>query len=180
MCIRDSLKAMQRLLAANELGTNKLSEIRGVLQVVLMTTLVIEVVTFFALFPGLLSVNKGNVGRTLWESLFFAVTVSYTHLIDLETLESVLDGLKVENEAGEKVFAQALPGDRIAQAGVSAGLFKSISEARKTIKSGGVYVKDVYKRQIRYSSSVRMTPQLVAEPNGCSESHLDREIACRK
>ena len=33
---------------------------------------------------------------------------------------------------------------------------------------------------IRYSSSVRMTPQLVAEPNGCSESHLDREIACRK
>ena len=46
------MKAMQRLLAANELGTNKLSEIRGVLQVVLMTTLVIEVVTFFALFPG--------------------------------------------------------------------------------------------------------------------------------
>ena len=63
--------------------------------------------------------------------------------IDLETLESVLDGLKVENEAGEKVFAQALPGDRIAQAGVSAGLFKSISEARKTIKSGGVYVNNV-------------------------------------
>ena len=54
--------------------------------------------------------------------------------IDLETLESVLDGLKVENEAGEKVFAQA---------GVSAGLFKSISEARKTIKSGGVYVNNV-------------------------------------
>lgn len=53
---------MQRLLAANELGTNKLSEIRGVLQVVLMTTLVIEVVTFFALFPGLLSVNKGTWG----------------------------------------------------------------------------------------------------------------------
>lgn len=69
---------MQRLLAANELGTNKLSEIRGVLQVVLMTTLVIEVVTFFALFPGLLSVNKGNVGRTLWESLFFAV-MSYNN-----------------------------------------------------------------------------------------------------
>ena len=43
-----------------------------------MTTLVIEVVTFFALFPGLLSVNKGNVGRTLWESLFFAV-MSYNN-----------------------------------------------------------------------------------------------------
>lgn len=73
LAVNHHLKAMQRLLAANELGTNKLSEIRGVLQVVLMTTLVIEVVTFFALFPGLLSVNKGNVGRTLWESLFFAV-----------------------------------------------------------------------------------------------------------
>ncbi len=78
LAVNHHLKAMQRLLAANELGTNKLSEIRGVLQVVLMTTLVIEVVTFFALFPGLLSVNKGNVGRTLWESLFFAV-MSYNN-----------------------------------------------------------------------------------------------------
>lgn len=54
----------------------------------------------------------------------------------------MLDGLKVENEAGKSVRTGPY-GDRIAQAGVSAGLFKSISEARKTIKSGGVYVNNV-------------------------------------
>ena len=34
-------------------------------------------------------------------------------------------------------------GDRVAEAGVRAGLFKSISEARKTIRSGGVYLNNV-------------------------------------
>ena len=73
LAVNHHLKAMQRLLTANELGTNKLSEIRGVLAVVLTTTFVIELITFIALFPGLFHVNKGNVGNTLWESLFFAV-----------------------------------------------------------------------------------------------------------
>ena len=73
LAVNHHLKAMQRLLTASELGTNKLSEIKGVLTVVLTTTFVIESITFIALFPGLLHVNKGSVGHTLWESLFFAV-----------------------------------------------------------------------------------------------------------
>lgn len=73
LAVNHHLKAMQRLLTASELGTNKLSEIRGVLTVVLTTTFVIESITFIALFPGLLHVNKGSVGHSLWESLFFAV-----------------------------------------------------------------------------------------------------------
>ncbi|WEV66681.1 tyrosine--tRNA ligase [Bifidobacterium sp. ESL0769] len=63
--------------------------------------------------------------------------------ISSDMLESSIDGLKIENEEGEKVFAKAVIGERVAQAAVSAGLFKSISEARKTIKSGGVYVNNV-------------------------------------
>ncbi|WEV68483.1 tyrosine--tRNA ligase [Bifidobacterium sp. ESL0775] len=62
--------------------------------------------------------------------------------ISSDMLRSSIDGLKIENEEGEKVFAKAVIGERIAQAAVSAGLFKSISEARKTIKSGGVYVNN--------------------------------------
>ncbi|WEV76237.1 tyrosine--tRNA ligase [Bifidobacterium sp. ESL0800] len=63
--------------------------------------------------------------------------------ISSDMLESSIDGLKIENEEGEKVFAKAVIGERVAQAAVSAGLFKSISEARKTIKSGGVYINNV-------------------------------------
>ncbi|WEV52165.1 tyrosine--tRNA ligase [Bifidobacterium sp. ESL0798] len=62
--------------------------------------------------------------------------------IGSDMLESSIDGLKIENEEGEKVFAKAVIGERISQAAVSAGLFKSISEARKTIKSGGVYINN--------------------------------------
>ena len=39
-------------------------------------------------------------------------------------------------------FASVGIDDRITEAGVKAGLFKSISEARKTIKSGGVYLNN--------------------------------------
>ena len=63
--------------------------------------------------------------------------------IDEATLEAALDGLKVENEDGSKDFARVAVGDRVAEAGVRAGLFKSISEARKTIRSGGVYLNNV-------------------------------------
>lgn len=62
--------------------------------------------------------------------------------ISVETLQASIEGLKIENEEGEKVFAKAVIGERIAQAAVSAGLFKSISEARKTIISGGVYINN--------------------------------------
>ncbi|KFI67569.1 tyrosine--tRNA ligase [Bifidobacterium magnum] len=62
--------------------------------------------------------------------------------IDEATLESALDGLKVEDEDGGKEFAQAHVDERVAEAAVTAGLFKSLSEARKTIKSGGVYLNN--------------------------------------
>ncbi|NEG70245.1 tyrosine--tRNA ligase [Bifidobacterium choloepi] len=62
--------------------------------------------------------------------------------IDADTLEAALDGLKVEDEAGVKAFAKAEPGLRVAEAGVRAGLFKSISDGRKLIKSGGVYLNN--------------------------------------
>lgn len=62
--------------------------------------------------------------------------------IDEETLEAAVEGLKVEDEDGVKRFAQVASGDRVIDAGVKAGLFKSLSEARKTIKSGGVYLNN--------------------------------------
>lgn len=73
LAVNHHLKATQRLLTASELGTSKLSEIKGVLTVVTATAFAIETITFVALFPGLLHVNGGNVGKALWESLFFAV-----------------------------------------------------------------------------------------------------------
>ncbi len=76
--------------------------------------------------------------------------------IDIDTLEAALDGLKIEDENGNKVFAVAVPGDRISEAGVRAGLFKSISEARKTIKSGGVYINNI---------RVEDDEQLLADPD---------------
>ena len=52
-------------------------------------------------------------------------------------VEAALDGVKIDGE-----FAKAAVGDRVAEAGMKAGLFKSISEARKTIKAGGVYLNN--------------------------------------
>ena len=62
--------------------------------------------------------------------------------IDEETLESVLDGFKVVDENGEHVFPVSKPGDRVIDAAQAAGLFKSASEARRAIKSGGVYLNN--------------------------------------
>ena len=78
LAVNHHLKATQRMLTANELGTTKLGEIKGVLTVVITTAFVIEGITFVALFPGLYKVNHGNVRHTLWESLFFAV-MSYNN-----------------------------------------------------------------------------------------------------
>ncbi|NEG95732.1 tyrosine--tRNA ligase [Bifidobacterium sp. SMB2] len=58
--------------------------------------------------------------------------------IDEDTLESALGGLK----QADGTFAQAKAGDRIIDAAAAAGLFKSASEARRAIKSGGVYVNN--------------------------------------
>lgn len=78
LAISHHIKATQRLLTATELGTSRLSEIKGVLAVVITTTFVIESITFFFLFPGLFTVNDGDWGTTAWESLFFAV-MSYNN-----------------------------------------------------------------------------------------------------
>ena len=68
------LKVTQRLLTANELGTNKLSEVRSIITIVLVTTFFVESVSFFLLFPSLLNTNGGDVGTSLWEALFFAIS----------------------------------------------------------------------------------------------------------
>ena len=78
LAVNKHIKASQRMLTARELGATKLSETKGVLNAVLVTTLLIEVITFLALFPGLLHVNHGNVRHALWEALFFAV-ISYNN-----------------------------------------------------------------------------------------------------
>ncbi|MFR0555769.1 tyrosine--tRNA ligase [Pseudoscardovia radai] len=62
--------------------------------------------------------------------------------VDAATLESALEGVKVTDEDGRSVFATATPGTRVTEAAVKAGLFKSMSEARKTIASGGLYVNN--------------------------------------
>ncbi len=62
------------MLTANELGTTKLSEVKGVLTVVLGTSIIAEVLTFVLLLPDLFRVNHGNMGRTLWQALFYAVS----------------------------------------------------------------------------------------------------------
>ncbi len=68
------LKVSQRMLTANELGTTKLSEVKGVLTVVLGTSIIAEVLTFVLLLPDLFRVNHGNMGRNLWQALFYAVS----------------------------------------------------------------------------------------------------------
>lgn len=68
------LKVSQRILTASELGTTKLSEIKGVLSVAIGTFVIAEVLTFALLLPELFRINNGQVGRTLWQALFYAVS----------------------------------------------------------------------------------------------------------
>ena len=74
LAVSRRLKVSQRLLTATELGATKLSEVRGIITVVVATTFAIEAVTFAALFPGLYRYNGGRPGRTAWQSLFYAVS----------------------------------------------------------------------------------------------------------
>lgn len=73
IAVNRHMKASQRLLTAEELGTTRLSEIRDVLTLMAVTALGIELVTFLSLLPGLWRTNKGDAGLTLWQALFFAV-----------------------------------------------------------------------------------------------------------
>lgn len=69
------LRVSQRMLTANELGTNKLSEIKSVITVVLTITAITEALTFTLLLPELLRVNNENdAARTLWQAIFYAVS----------------------------------------------------------------------------------------------------------
>lgn len=62
--------------------------------------------------------------------------------LDEDVLDSALDGLKIDNAEGGRSFAPAHVGQRLVEVGVSAGLFKSVSEARKTVTSGGLYLNN--------------------------------------
>lgn len=62
--------------------------------------------------------------------------------VNEDTLQAALDGVKVKQEDGSLAFATAQVGERVVEAAVAAGLFTSISEARKTINAGGVYVNN--------------------------------------
>ncbi|MBT1165770.1 tyrosine--tRNA ligase [Bifidobacterium simiarum] len=57
--------------------------------------------------------------------------------LDESTLEAALDGLKVNGE-----FPQAAQGDRLIDLAAATGLVKSASEARRAIKSGGLYLNN--------------------------------------
>ncbi|OXM99429.1 tyrosine--tRNA ligase [Bifidobacterium vansinderenii] len=57
--------------------------------------------------------------------------------LDEGTLEAALEGLKVDGE-----FPQTKAGERIIDVAAAAGLFKSASEARRAIKSGGLYLNN--------------------------------------
>lgn len=63
--------------------------------------------------------------------------------IDGQTLQSVLDGFQVTGEDGTRAFPAAAPGDRVIDIAQAAGLFHTASEARRAIKSGGVYLNNM-------------------------------------
>ncbi len=60
-----------------------------------------------------------------------------------QTLQSVLDGFQVTGEDGTRAFPAAAPGDRVIDVAQAAGLFHTASEARRAIKSGGVYLNNM-------------------------------------
>ena len=59
------------------------------------------------------------------------------HGLDESTLEAALDGLKVDG-----AFPKAAAGDRLIDLAAATGLVKSASEARRAIKSGGLYLNN--------------------------------------
>lgn len=62
--------------------------------------------------------------------------------IDEVTLCAAIDGVKVKNEDGNLDFAKSSVGNRIVEASVAAGLFRTVSEARRAIASGGLYLNN--------------------------------------
>ena len=62
--------------------------------------------------------------------------------IDEATLESVLEGFMVVAEDGSRSFPSVEEGVRVIDAAQAAGLFKSASEARRAVKSGGLYLNN--------------------------------------
>ena len=62
--------------------------------------------------------------------------------IDEAMLESAVEGMRVADEHGDLTVPRVAAGDRVIDAAQAAGLFKSASEARRAIKSGGVYLNN--------------------------------------
>lgn len=73
MTISRRIRVSQKLLAADELGASKLSEVQSVITVVLVCTFSVEAIAFFMLLPALLRLNEGNIINSLWEAVFFSV-----------------------------------------------------------------------------------------------------------
>lgn len=62
--------------------------------------------------------------------------------LDMQALVGALQGLKIDDGNGNVEYAKSQVGDRVVEAAVRSGLFASLSEARKTIKSGGLYLNN--------------------------------------
>ena len=62
--------------------------------------------------------------------------------IDEATLESAVEGMRVADGHGGLALPRVAVGDRVVDAAQAAGLFKSVSEARRAIKAGGVYLNN--------------------------------------
>ncbi|MBT1165880.1 potassium transporter Trk [Bifidobacterium simiarum] len=74
MSITRRIRVSQKIRTANELGAEKLNEVRSVIAVVLICTFSVEIIAFILLLTPLMRQNPYNVGHALFEALFFAVT----------------------------------------------------------------------------------------------------------
>ncbi|PLS30156.1 potassium transporter Trk [Bifidobacterium margollesii] len=74
MSITRRIRVSQKLRTANELGAEKLNEVRSVIAVVLVCTFSVEAIAFSLLMPPLIRQHPYDVPHALFQALFFAVT----------------------------------------------------------------------------------------------------------
>lgn len=74
LSITRRIRVSQKLMTANELGAQKLNEVKSVLAVVLICTFSVELIAFTLLVTPLMRQHPDHPGRALWEALFFAIT----------------------------------------------------------------------------------------------------------
>lgn len=63
----------QRIIAASETRSEKLSEVGGVLKVIVITSTSLELLTFLALLPHMI-VNDHGLGRSIFNGMFYAIS----------------------------------------------------------------------------------------------------------